>query len=240
MGLKDSPENAFEQTARADCLRRWYAGPQGQHVLEALVREITTHCVLHFGDMLLEVSPVRLVSQERIGSVWTVRVGSEVADLRAEADCLPLPAESFSCVILAHACTNPKRAAGVIAEAARVLAPEGRLFLLESGACSAARGSTPGAPFPVGLQRGLHRRWVQQAGLSVRRQPALSLLSSRLPPGWHRALAGVDRLGAPWLPALGTCVLTVAQRRDALPLSPRARWRSLRMPVRAAGGSQWA
>jgi len=240
MGLKDSPENAFEQTARAACLGRWYAGPQGQRVLEALVREIAAHCVLHFGDLLLEVSPVSLVSKDRVGSVWTVRVGSERSDLRAEAGRLPLPAESVSCVILAHACTHPDRATGLIAEAARVLAPEGRLFLLESGACPAVRGSTPRGTFPVGLQRGLHRRWIQQAGLSVRRQPALTLLSSRLPSGWHRALAGVDRLGAPWLPALGTCVLTVAQRRDALPLSPRAHWRSLRMPVGAAGGSQWA
>jgi SAM-dependent methyltransferase len=240
MDLKDSPENEFEQTARAGCLRRWYAGPQGQRVLEALVREIATHCVLHFGDTLLEVSPVSLVPKERFGPVWTVRVGSEAAELRAEGHRLPLPAESFSCVILAHVCTNPERAERVIAEAARVLAPEGRLFLLESGTCSPAGGAMLGAPFPVGLQRGLHRRWVQQAGLSVRRQPALSLLSSRLPTGWHRALAGVDRLGAPWLPVLGTCVLTVAQRRDALPLSPRTRWRSLRMPVRAAGGSQWA
>ncbi len=240
MGLKDSPENAFEQTGRVSCLRRWYAGPQGQHVLEALVREIATHCVLHFGDALLEVSPVSLVSKDRFGSVWTVRVGSEAAELRAEDHRLPLPAESFSCVILAHACRDPEQAERVIAEAARVLAPEGRLFLLESGVCPPARGAKRGAPFPVGLQRGLHRRWVQQAGLSVRRQPALSLLSSRLPPGWYRALARVDRLGAPWLPVLGTCVLTVAQRRDALPLSPSRRWRSLRMPVRAPAGSQWA
>jgi SAM-dependent methyltransferase len=240
MGLKDSPENEFEQTVRADCLRRWYAGPQGAQILDALIREIASHCVLHFGDSLLELSPVSLVPKDRFGSAWTIRLGSEASDLRAEAHRLPLPAESFSCVILAHTCSDGDRAQRVIAEAARVLAPEGRLFLLESGSCPAARGGTLRASLPVGLQRGTHRRWVQQAGLSVRRQLALSLLSSRLPNRWHRALARVDRMGAPLLPALGSCVLTVAQRREVMPLSLGARWRSSRVPVRAAGGSQWA
>jgi len=240
MDLKHSPENGFQQTSCAEYLRGWYAAPQGRRVLETVLREIGDHRALRYGDALLEIAPVRLVDEEKVGPAWTLRVGSEAAALRADPLRLPLPAESIACVLLAHACTDPSGAGPLIAEAARVLAPEGCLLLLESGACAASGRHARGSALPPGMRRGVYRRWLEQAGLSVRGQSVLSVLPARLPSSWHRALGRADALAAPWFPMLGSCVLTIAQRRDLMPLSTRSRWRALRVPVRASGSSQWA
>ena len=241
MDLKDNAERAFHQAFRADCLRDWYAGMQGHRVLEMLRRELGALCPLRFGDSFLELAPVALLRPEWTGPAWTVQVGSGNAGLHAEPDRLPLASDSFSCVLVAHAGMSSVGADAVIAEAARVLAPEGHLFLLEINACPPAGASSLGTLVPVGLQRRVYRRWLENAGLGVRRQRTLSLLPGQLPQSLHRRLGRVDALAAPWLPFLGSCVLTVARRRDVAPLSPRgARLRWSRLSVRPGGASQWA
>jgi len=241
MDLKHSAERTFHQAFRADCLRDWYAGPQGRRVLEMLRRELGSLCPLRFGDSVLELAPIALVRPEWTGPAWMVQVGSGSAGLDAEPDRLPLAPNTFSCVLVAHAGISSLGADAVIAEAARVLAPEGHLFLLEINACPPAGAGSLGTVLPVGLQRRVYRRWLEQAGLGVRRQRTLSLLPGRFPQSLHRRLGRIDALAAPWLPFLGSCVLTVARRRDAAPLSPRgARIRWSRLSVRPGGASQWA
>ena len=241
MDLKHSPERTIHQAFRADCLRDWYAGMQGQRVLELLHRELGSLCPSRFGDSFLELAPIPLVPPEWTGPAWALRVGSASAGLRAEPEHLPLAAESFSCVLVAHVAAPSGRAGAVIAEAARVLAPEGHLLLLEINGCPPAGAGRLGRAVPVGLQRRLYRYWLEQAGLGVHRQRVLSLLPGRLPPSLHRRLGRLDALAAPWLPFLGNCLLTVARRRDAAPLSPKgARLRWSRPSVRHGGASQWA
>jgi SAM-dependent methyltransferase len=241
MGLKHSPERAFHQAFRVDCLRDWYAGSQGQRVLELLRIELGSLCTMRFGDCLLELAPIALVSPEWTGSAWTVRVGSGNAGLQAEPHRLPLAPKTFSCVLVAHVGIASDSAVAVITEAARVLAPEGHLLLLEITGCPPAGAGRLRTVVPVGLQRRLYRQWLEQAGLDVHRQRALSLLPGRLPQSLHRRLGRIDALAAPWLPFLGNCVLTVARRRDAAPLSPKgARLRWSRPSMRPGRASQWA
>jgi SAM-dependent methyltransferase len=241
MDLKHSPETAFHQVFRASCLRDWCAGPQGQRVLASLVRELESLCPLRFGETLLELSPVGLIRPEWTGPAWLLQVGSEGAGLRAEPDRLPLASGVFSCVVVMHAGAAPDRTGAVIAEAARVLAPEGHLFLLGLAACPGQGRGSLGVPVPAGLRRRAYRRWLERAGLGVHRQLALSLLPARLPASWHRRLGRADAVAAAWLPILGSSVLTVARRRDVIPLSPRAARLSWpRASVRAGGSSQWA
>lgn len=210
-------------------------------MLELLRLELGAFCPMRFGDRLLELAPVALVSPEWTGSAWTVRVGSGDAGLQAEPNRLPLAPNTFSCILAAHLGMAPGNAGAVIAEAARVLMPEGHLLLLEIGGCPPAEAGRLRTAVPVGLQRRRYRRWLEQAGLKVHRQRTLSLLPSQLPQSLHRRLGRVDALAAPWLPFLGHCVLTVARRRDPAPLAPRgARLRWSRPSLRPGGASQWA
>lgn len=241
MDLKHSPPGAFHQAARADCLRRWYARPQGRRVQQELGRQLGSLRLPRFGDAWLEVAPLGLLRPEWTGPAWVVRVGSGADAVSAEPDRLPLAAESFSCVLLAHMIASCARAEDAIAEAARVLASEGYLFLLEGGDCPLPGQRRLRARLPVGLQRRNHRRWLSAVGLEVCRQVTLSVAPARLPESWQRRIGTLDVLAAPWLPIFGTCVLTVARRRDVSPLrlgGARLRWAG--MSVRAGGSSQWA
>ncbi|AHF00230.1 methyltransferase domain-containing protein [Thioalkalivibrio paradoxus] len=240
MDLKHSPEKTFHQASCADCLRDWYAGPQGRRVREVLGREIRQRQRLHFGDSLLELAPVEVVHSDWVRMAWILRIGPEQAPLRAETDRLPLPGKAFECVVLAHAGSLAEDVDALVMEACRVLAPEGHLFLLDTTACDRVPRSRWAASMPAGLRRRQHRRRLESAGLQVRRQQALSVLPAQLPGRWLRVLGRPDALASAWLPLLGSCVLTIAQRRESIPLTPRAGWRWPRMPVRAAGGSQWA
>lgn len=240
MDLKHSPERRFHQASRADCLQDWYSGPQGLRVLEALHQQMEAFCRPRFGEAWLEVGPVSLLDPE-----WTRPVHALHADpgsrmLAARGDHLPLAAEAFSCVLVAHALGGAEDRGHVIAEAARVLAPEGHLFLVESGHCNPPGRRRGHRALPVGLRRH-SRRLLRQAGLGVHRQVALSVLPARLPGGWHRRLGRLDTAVSPWLPVLGNCVLTVARRRDPSPIAPAAaRLRWSRDAVRTGGTSQWA
>jgi SAM-dependent methyltransferase len=241
MDLKHSPQAAFHQASRAGCLRRWYAGPQGLRVHAALRRQLDISCRPRFGDAWLEVGPLNLLRPEWTGPAQVLHAGLQSQRLRAQAAFLPFPPETFSCVLLTHALRDPDDDAAVIAEAVRVMAPEGHLFLLESGCCSSSGRWSVRSAVPVGLRRRRLRRLLEAAGLGLRRQLAFTVLPTALPRSWHRRLSRLDAAVSPWLPLLGTCVLTVARRRDLIPLArvaARPRWS--RGAVRAGGRSQWA
>lgn len=245
MDLKHSPQATFHQVLRNECLQEWYSGPQGQRVRKALGAQIAHFCRPRFGDLWLEVGPVSLLRPEWTGAAMVLHADRQSSILRAEADYLPLAADRFSCLLLAHtlgdAPDDADAQASVIAEAARVLAPEGYLFLLESGHCAAPGRLGIQAALPLGLRRLRLRQLLAAADLGVRRQVALSVLSARLPASWHRRFGRLDGTLSPRLPLLGSVVLTVARRRDLIPITPatsRLRWS--RGPLRAGGTSQWA
>jgi hypothetical protein len=241
MDLKHSRQAAFHQASRADCLRDWYSGPQGLSVQKALRRQLQTFCRPRFGDAWLEVGPLSLLHPEWAGPARTLHADPQSQTLRAQAGFLPLAAETFSCVLLAHALGDADDGGAIIAEAVRVMAPEGHLFLLESGHCNASRRQGMRSALPLGLRRRRLRHLLGAAGLGVRRQVALTVLPAGLPAGWHRRLGNFDATVSSWLPLLGSCVLTVARRRDLIPIAPvasRLRWS--RGALRAGETSQWA
>lgn len=241
MDLKHSPKVAFHQASRADCLRRWYSGPQGVRVLKLLRRQLEAFCKPRFGDYWLEVGPLGLLRPEWSGAAQTLHTDPDSQTLRALAGFLPLAEQTFSCVLLAHALGDANDSEAIIAEAQRVMAPEGYLFVLEAGHCNVPGRRRGRSVVPLGLRRRRMRRLLESAGLGVRRQIALTVLPAALPRDWHRRLDRFDAAVSPWLPMMGSCVLTVARRRDLIPIAPvaaRPRWS--RGAVRAGGTSQWA
>lgn len=241
MDLKHSPRGEFHQASRVECLRRWYERPQGRRVQRELGRQLASLRPPRFGDAWLEVGPLGLLRPEWTGPAWVVRVGPGADALPAEPDRLPLASEGFRCVLLAHTIASGGQAEAAIVEAARVLASEGYLFLLEANDCPVSGRRHLRGRLPVGLQRRNYRRWLSAAGLEVCRQVTLSVAPVPLPESWQRRLDPLDARVAPWLPVFGTCVLTVARRRDVIPLrlgGARLRWAG--MSVRAGGSSQWA
>lgn len=210
-------------------------------MLKALQRQMALFCKPRFGDTWLEVGPLGLLRPEWSGAAQTLHVAPDSASLRALAGSLPLADESFSCVLLAHTLGDGDDSEAIIAEAKRVMVPEGHLFLLEAGHCGVQRSRRVRSLVPLGLRRRRLRQLLGSAGLAVRRQTALTVLPAALPRGWQRRLGRFDTAVAPWMPLMGSCVLTVARRRDLLPIPPvvaRPKWS--RGAVRASGTSQWA
>lgn len=242
MDLKHSPEEAFEQIPRQHYLRRWRASPLGQRVGQLALAEIQRHCVLRYGDRVLQLAPVNLLPPAALDPAWVLRVAPADGDIWAETGFLPLAPESFSAILLLR--EGPARGDWdqPIAEATRVLAPEGHLFLLDLTLYRARLGrgwSSPRALLPAGMHRRYTRRQLLAAGLQIKHQRALTMLPGTLPSRWQQVLARADARLAPWLPAAASVVLTIARRRDALPLTG-GRWRWTGFPARAANGSQWA
>jgi len=254
MDLKHSPEEAFEQTPWQNCFQKWGESPLGQRIRQLLVAEIRRSIALRYSDRLLQIAPVDLLSASALQPAWVLRLLLQSmakpalarpempADIVADPGFLPLAPESFAGILLIQFGTSREERSQVIAEAVRVLAPEGYLFLLETNVCRSPLGSPwalARASLPAGLRRRENRKQLQAAGLQVRRQLALTVLPGALPLRWQQVLANADARMAVWFPAAASCVLTVAQRRQPLPMAG-GRWRWTRQPAGAAGSSQWA
>jgi hypothetical protein len=246
--MKHSPHQTFHQAFQADCLRDWYASPKGSmysNICTALNSAPCAPC-----DSTLPSG----AGSDRTGGP-RVNPGRPGRSGWVPEQCRPAgrsriacrwPRRFFSCVLVAHIGIASDSAVAVITEAARVLAPEGHLLLLEITGCPSGKrgGSAPDSRARSGCSAASIASGWKQAGLDVQHQRALSLLPGRLDPIPSIAPSGSYRCAAwrPWLPLLGNCVLTLARRRDAIAAVAQGCAPALvaTLTVRAGGTSQWA
>jgi SAM-dependent methyltransferase len=137
---------------------------------------------------------------------------------------LPLPTEAFGTVVLQHAVGGGERAAGLLAEAARVLVPGGRLWLFVLNPLAPYRWRWRG----LGLRAAeplTWRRRLRTAGL----QP--DPVSQGLGPSWKIGVSEQPQNG----PGLRAAYLIRAEKRT-LPLTPLRKREPLRLSQEAPAG----
>ena len=137
---------------------------------------------------------------------------------------LPLPSEAFGTVALQHVAGDRDRAAVLLAEAARILVPGGRLWLFALNPLAPYRwrwrGLGLGAAEPV-----TWRKRLRSAGL----QP--DPVSQGLGPSWQVRISAQPQNG----PGLRAAYVIRAEKRT-LPLTPLRTREPLRLPQGAAAG----
>lgn len=143
-----------------------------------------------------------------------------------EPEFWPLESDCARRIVLAHPCAYSDLPAAVVAEAARVLEPEGMVFMLEGNRLQLGdQGGVRVSPLPEGLRRRQYREFVESADLEVLEQWSLSLLPPGLSETWQQRLAPVDAWTRRGLPPLASVILTVAHKRVDLPLRPATQYR---------------
>lgn len=234
--LKHKAETEPDQDPFVRWLAQWYTNPQGSRVRERLRERIRRHGVMATGDIAVELAPVPLLEEPDQPRAKVIRMTSAEPALYAAPEAWPFDAECARRIVLAHPCAYAADPDAVVAEAVRVLEPEGLLFLLEGNRLKPGpRGAVRVSSLPEGLRRRQYRQWLEAADLEVDEQWSLSLLPPGLPANWQRRLATVDAWTLRGLPPLASVVLTVARRRVGLPLRPEPLSRFVMPAARSPG-----
>ncbi len=207
-------------------LAHWYAQPQGRRVRERFLERIRRYGDPGPGDLAVELAPVPILEEKDAVQAPLVRVVPAQPVLRMAPEAWPMESGCARRIVLAHPCAQSDHPGAVIAEAARVLAPEGYVFLLEGNRLQhAGRQGVRASPLPEGLRRRQYRELLEAADLDVLDQWSLSLLPPGLPAAWQKRLATMDAWTLRGLPPLASMILTVAHKRVDMPLRPARRFR---------------
>lgn len=212
-----------------------------REVTRKLRGEIVSRCQLRQGDRILVMGGCDSLDADGLSDCWVVRTSGARMALESCCDQLPFPSGCFSCVVVDAAVVPVGRIDLAIAEAARVLAPEGYLFFLDRGTGSGVAWRSLRIPVPVGLRRWTLCRKLAACGLHVRAQIPLTVLPARMPERWAARWTAIDSRLCRWLPVLAWAALIIAHRREIIPPNGRPqRLRFARSWQRAGRGSQWA
>ncbi len=207
-------------------LAQWYAQPQGRQVRERFLERIRRYGEPGPGDLAVELAPIPILEDYDALQAPLIRIASPNPMLRMDPEAWPLESACAQRVVLAHPGAQSPRPAAVVAEAARVLEPEGRIFLLEGNRLQrAGRNGVRASALPEGLRRRQYRELLEAADLEVLDQWSLSLLPPGLPAAWQKRLATMDAWTLRGLPPLASMILTVAHKRVDMPLRPAQRFR---------------
>lgn len=207
-------------------LAQWYAQPQGRRVRERFLERIRRYGEPGPGDLAVELAPIPILEDCDALQAPLIRIASPNPMLRMDPEAWPLESACAQRVVLAHPGAQSPHPAAVVAEAARVLEPEGRIFLLEGNRLQrAGRNGVRASALPEGLRRRQYRELLEAADLEVLDQWSLSLLPPGLPAAWQKRLAAMDAWTLRGLPPLASMILTVAHKRVDMPLRPAQRFR---------------
>ncbi|WP_018141988.1 hypothetical protein [Thioalkalivibrio sp. ALJ7] len=226
MALEDKPEMEDYQDPFLNWLAQWYAQPQGRQVRERFLERIRRYGEPGPGDLAVELAPIPILEDCDALQAPLIRIASPNPMLRMDPEAWPLESACAQRVVLAHPGAQSPHPAAVVAEAARVLEPEGRIFLLEGNRLQrAGRNGVRASALPEGLRRRQYRELLEGADLEVLDQWSLSLLPPGLPAAWQKRLAAMDAWTLRGLPPLASMILTVAHKRVDMPLRPAQRFR---------------
>lgn len=230
-------------------LRTWFRHPAGQAVLarerawlDALLPDL-------FGYYLVEVGnpgcPDRLRAT-RVRHAFRMALGGSDWDpgalptVHGEADALPFDSEAVDVLVLSHVLEFEEAPHAVLAEAERVLRPEGHLLVLNFNSAShwqlwrwlePARGSQRPpwtGQFYSGNRLG---RWLDELGFDTLRRASLMFRPPVQSNSWLARWRELEAWGERFLPAVGGVNVLLARKRVATitPLKPRG-W-----PIRVGG-----
>ena len=204
-----------------ECLGEWYAQPQGRRVRERLLDRMRRHATGNPLDVAVELAPAPLMDPDTHDQARVLRVAPPHPDIRIDPESWALETAGARVVVLGHPCSWSAQPQVVVNEAARVLEPEGHLFMLEANRLHGdpEAGLWP-SPVPEGLRAVRYRGMLGEAGLEVLEQWNLSLLPPGLSVTWQRRLARLDPWTLRGVPPLAGVILTIAHKRVEEPLRP--------------------
>ncbi len=232
-------------------LRTWFQHPAGQAVLarerawlDALLPDL-------FGYYLVEVGnpgcPERLRAT-RVRHAFRMALGGSdwdagaVPTVHGEADALPFESEAVDVLVLSHVLEFEDDPGAVLAEAERVLRPEGHLLVLSFNSTShwqlwrwlePARGAQRPPWTGQFYSGGRLGRWLDGLGFDTLQRASLMFRPPIQSSHWLARWLELEAWGERLLPAVGGVNVLLARKRVATitPIKPR-RW-SIRAGARA-------
>lgn len=243
-----------EADLRHAAARRWFAAQPGGSILVAESRVLADHLADRFGYHLLQVGVlpgVDLLRASRILHRCVIDLDGGIADsgypyLRGRASALPVESDSVDVMLLPHVLEFEPRPHEALREAARVLVPEGHLFVSALnpwsllGLWRAARRHAGSAPWNGRfLAQGRLRDWLELVGLEL-----LSVNAVFFRPPLRNArvlerLAPLETLGSRLWPVFCGAYVLAARKRvaRATPIRSPIRYRPRLVGVGLAGPS---
>lgn len=215
----------------------WFESPLAQELLLEEQRSVLPLLTAQIGVRGLYLRPGRSYPEALSGNMVQslAKLHREswgfAGDLLCGAEHLPFESESICLLYALHSLDQAREPAQFADELARVLRPEGMLFLIGLSPYSAWRLRWQGRG-PRAVAAGAARGWLSAAGLQVERQLGLGPLlpGRRIVPG-----RGVPSGGRPWT-ALRGGYLLVARKRRAGQTAVGPRTASLALQPRAQPG----
>lgn len=201
-----------------DLARSWFNSALGLSLVRDAQRRVTPLLTSHIGVRGLFVRPCAetspLLSGNMLQSTVSLYQSNDglAGDLRCRAESLPFESETLSLIYLLYATDVAVDPSALVTECARVLLPEGVLFVIRLSTTSLWRLSWGrGVPRPL-AERQMHSMLVD-AGLSIEQELGIGPLWPRqLEPSSAEASVAESR----WVPnPLRPSVLVVARKRRA-------------------------
>jgi len=239
----DSPITLGPQADRQHAAAgEWFAGVAGRAVLEAEAAVLRRQLADRFGYHLVQVGAppgLEVLDESRILQRCVVGLDGCSAPagyplLRGRAAALPIESDSVDVVLLPHVLEFEPRAHEALREAARVLVPEGHLFVCAlnpfslAGLWHALRRRTGRARWQGRfLSQGRLRDWLKLVGLELVAVQGVfyrpPVRSARL----MERLAPLEAVGHHLCPPLAGAFVLSARKRvtQATPIRPRFAFR---------------
>ena len=212
---------AISPAGQPGSARNWFETPAGRAILDSEHALVADALGSHPGLPWLWLAPTVPELQVEGRGLCLVRQGD---GLHGPVRCgvpLPLPSEAFGAVVLQHVVGGRGDALGLLAEAARVLAPGGHLWLLVLNPLTPYRWRWRGTGI-ASAEPLTWRRRMRDAGL------APDAVSNGVGPSWRTEAVTESQNG----PGLRAAYALRGQKRH-LPLTPMRSRRAMPMPLAA-------
>jgi SAM-dependent methyltransferase len=205
------------ETASLD-LHAWLQTPAGRYLLAWEAARLDAAVVDVFGFHALQLGWPGLpaLQANRMPQRW-LALEAPGGDLQCDFDALPFPENSLDLLVLPHTLEMAADPHHRLREAARVLRPEGRLFLLGFNPVSlwGLRSQlTPALPPRrqwIGYWR--LRDWLRLLGFDIDRAQFGAYSPAWGTESWLARSAWMDRLGPTWWPVFGAVYFIEATKR---------------------------
>jgi SAM-dependent methyltransferase len=243
-----------EADLRHAAAMQWFAAQPGASILAAESRVLGEHLADRFGYHLLQVGTlpgVDLLRSSRILHRCIVDLEGAAPDagyphVRGRAGALPMESDSVDVMLLPHVLEFEPRPHEALREAARVLVPEGHLFVSALnpwsllGVWRAARRGGGNAPWTGRfLAQGRMRDWLELVGLELQSVNAVFFRPPLRNARVLDRLAPLEALGSRLWPVFCGAYVLGARKRvaRATPIRAPIRYRPRLVGVGLAGPS---
>ncbi|HSG62064.1 MAG TPA: methyltransferase domain-containing protein [Pseudomonadales bacterium] len=219
-----------------DAVDYWWRQSLGSDILASEIETIQTHLASSWGEWAMQVSTCPQLPELTHGRIHgsyrlSATAMSSECDITGDATQLPIEADTLQSLVLHHVLDFHRHPHQVLREAARVVAPYGRLTLCNFNRFSplALKQAVFGFHGRHSLRRLLSQSqmkdWLHLIGFEVER---VSYCGFNFPSRrWHSSDGHYARIMGQYLPKLGGIIVVTARKEKRPATLSRAGWREL-------------